>query len=127
RDIEGKIKTVTIKRNALGEIFLFFTCEVPDSQTSRVMTGKSAGFDFGLTTFLTSSDGSDIKTPLPYKQAEKAIARAQKNRSRKKKGSNNRRKASKDVARNYKKVANQRHDYLFKLAIHLATKYDVLC
>jgi putative transposase len=46
RPIEGKIKTLTIKRNQLGELFLIFCCEVPDIQATRTMTGKSAGLDF---------------------------------------------------------------------------------
>ncbi len=47
REIEGKIKTVTIKRNPLGEIFIFVVTDFID-QIPSTMTGKSAGFDFGL-------------------------------------------------------------------------------
>ena len=48
RDIEGTIKTVTIKRDALGELYVYFSCLVAPQPIARVMTGKSAGFDFGL-------------------------------------------------------------------------------
>ncbi len=47
RQINGKIQTVTIKRNPLGEIFIFVVTDFTD-QISSIMTGKSAGFDFGL-------------------------------------------------------------------------------
>jgi putative transposase len=63
REIEGKIKTVTIKRNSLGELFIFVVTDYLDKQITT-MTGKSAGFDFGLVTFLTCSDNTEIQSPL---------------------------------------------------------------
>jgi len=127
REIEGQIKTLTIKRNVLGEIYLFFSCELPETQVSRTMTGKSAGFDFGLKTFLTSSDDFQIESPLFFKQAQKDIAWANKNLSRKKRGSGHRYAARLQLARIHEQVANQRKDYQFKLAKKLAATYDLLC
>lgn len=127
REIEGAIKTLTIKRNMFGEVFLFFSCEVPEIQTMRTMTGKSAGFDFGLKTFLTSSDEYDIEAPLFFQQAQKDIVRANKNLSRKKRGSGHRHVARLNLFRVHERVANQRKDYQFKLARKLAAAYDLLC
>lgn len=42
RDLEGKVKTVTIKRNSLGELFIFVVTDYVE-QISSTMTGKSAG------------------------------------------------------------------------------------
>ena len=36
--------------------------------TGGFSTGKSSGFDFGLKTFLTVSGGSNIESPLFFKQ-----------------------------------------------------------
>jgi len=127
REIQGEVKTLTIKRNPLGEIFLFLSCELPEIQATRTMTGKSAGFDFGLKTFLTSSDEFDIEAPLFFKQAQKSVASASKNLSRKKKGSEHSRKARLSLARVHEQIANRRRDYQFKLAKKLATTYDLLC
>ena len=44
REIEGKIKTVTIKRNSLGELFLFVVTDCINNQIVP-MTGNSAGFE----------------------------------------------------------------------------------
>ena len=59
RKIEGKVKTLTVKRDAVGDIYIYLVC---DSQLEQIKlrTGKSVGFDFGLKTFLTASDGHDI-------------------------------------------------------------------
>ena len=68
REIQGKIKTVTIKRNPLGEFFIFVVTDYLDTQIIT-MTGKNAGFDFGLKTFLFCSDSTEIKSPLFLKQS----------------------------------------------------------
>ena len=141
REIEGKVKTVTVKRNPLGEIFIFVACDHIDhhdeSGISRgnlgissrqviTMSGKSAGCDFGLKCFLTCSDGSEIKSPLFLKQSLKELKVASRNHSRKKKRSNSREKARKNLVRVYEKVVNRRTDWFWKLAHELTDKFDFL-
>ncbi|WP_022949711.1 RNA-guided endonuclease InsQ/TnpB family protein [Methylohalobius crimeensis] len=126
REIEGAVKTVTIKRDPLGDLYVFFSCEIEDRPNHRVVSGESAGADFGLKTFLTFSDGSEEVSPLFYREGRKAIRRAGKKLSSKQKGSNNRRKARMALARVHKRIANQRRDHHFKLARRLALRYDHL-
>jgi putative transposase len=127
REIEGKIKTVTIKRDKLGDLYIYFVCENSSENTVLPRTGDSVGFDFGLKIFLKGSDGNDKVCPEYFKKALKAIRNANRSVSRKKKGSRNRRKAVINLARVHKKVANQRKDYQFKLAKELAEAYSVIC
>jgi putative transposase len=126
REIEGRIKTLTLKRDALGDIYLYFSCELPDVQPTRTMTGKIAGFDFGLKTFLVASDGVEIEMPLFYRRGQRELAQAQRRVSSKKRGSNNRRKAVRQLARVHKRIANQRRDWHFKKAKELSGTYDFL-
>jgi putative transposase len=126
RDIAGEIKTLTIKRDALGDLYLFFSCDVEDISLNRVMTGKKAGLDFGLKTFLTSSDGTKFDSPLFFKEGSKKLKQASRSLSSKKKGSNNRHRARIDLVRSHKKIGNQRKDYHFKLAQQLVKEYDYL-
>lgn len=63
RGIEGTVKTVTIKRDALGDLYLYFVCETAENEV-LARTGKSVGYDFGLTQFLTASDGNDRSPAL---------------------------------------------------------------
>lgn len=127
RDIEGKIKTVTIKRDALGDIYIFFVCEQESSNQVMARTGKSVGFDFGLKTFLKASDEKDIESPLFFKQNRNTIQKANRNLSRKQKGSNNRKRARLALASLHKRIANQRKDFHFKLAGNLAGEYATIC
>lgn len=126
REIEGNVKTVTIKRDALGDIYIYIVCEIDENEVLP-RTGNSVGFDFGLKTFLKGSDGNDIECPEYFKKVLAAIKKASKKLSKKKKGSNNRKKAKLNLARVHKKVANQRLDFDFKLAKFLAEKYAIIC
>ena len=126
REIDGKVKILTIKRDALGDIYLYFVCETSGNEV-MARTGKSVGFDFGLKMFLNASDGRDIVSPLFFKQNANAIRRANKNLSRKAKGSNNRQKARLALARLHKRVANQRNDFHWKTAHDLVGEYALIC
>ena len=126
RELEGKIKTLTIKRDALGDIYLCFSCEIEDVSPCRTMTGKIAGFDFGLKTFLTCSNGIKLDAPLFFKEGSKAVKKASRALSTKKRGSNNSKKARLNVAGKHKKIASRRRDYHVKLAQQLTQEYDHL-
>ncbi len=123
RDIEGVIKTITIKRDRLGDLYLFFACEV-ENKPIHTVTGKNAGMDFGLKTFLTASDGTEIQSPLFFKQSISQLKKANKSLSKKVKGSNHRKMARIHLARQHKKIANQRKDFHFQLAKRLIDQYD---
>ncbi|MEA5581771.1 transposase, partial [Nodularia harveyana UHCC-0300] len=90
-------------------------------------TGKIAGFDFGLKTFLTCSDGTLISSPQFLKQSLNGIKRASNNHSKKIKRSNNRERARKNLVRKHEDVCNRRRDWFWKLAHQLTNKFDILC
>ena len=126
RDIEGNIKTLTVKRDRVGDLYII---AVTDAQTQPKVverTGKIVGFDFGLKTYLTASDGYDIQSPLFFKQHQKTVRKANQRLARKQRGGNNRRKAHRNLARVHRRVANLRRDFQWKLANRLTDAYDVL-
>ena len=127
REIKGKIKTVTIKRTALGELFLVVWVENLPQHQVETETGKIAGFDLGLKTFLTCSDGTEIESPLFLKQAINDVRQASRQLSKKKKGSTNWERARKHLVRQYEKVTNRRTDGFLKLAQELTDPFDFLC
>lgn len=126
RDIPAGIKTVTVKRDSLGSLYLYFVAEDEVQPNHQAMTGNSAGFDFGLKTFLTTSDGEAIESPLFYRQALAELKAAQRKMASKVKFSNNWKKAKANVTRLYQTVVNQRRDWFFKLAHELTDRYDHL-
>ena len=126
RRIRGKIKTVTIKRDSLGDLYIYLVTDAKDLE-NITRTGKKVGYDFGLKKFLTASDGEDVVSPLFFANNSKLIKQACRNLSRKAKDSNNRRRAKLNLARVYKKTANQRNDFHFTLVHRLCIEYETIC
>ncbi|MBQ7220772.1 MAG: transposase [Synergistaceae bacterium] len=126
RRIEGKVKTVTVKRDAVGNIYVYLCCDT-QSVPVETRTGKSVGFDFGLKQFLTASDGQDITSPDFFKQNVRTIRTKCRALSRKQKGSHSRERARLELARAYRRMENQRKDFHFKLARKLCEEYACIC
>jgi putative transposase len=127
RPIEGIVKTLTIKRTPLGELFMVVVVDGVEEPEIKFETGRIAGFDFGLKTFLTGSDGSQIESPQFLKQSLNAIKKASRQLSQKHKGSAHRERARLNLVRKHEDVANRRSDWFWKLAHDLTNRFDVLC
>ena len=128
RCIEGKVKTLTVKRDAIGDIYVYFVCELLDHEV-EARTGKSVGFDFGFKgkMLVAENPDEDVRAPSFFRKTQNAIARANRKLSSKRMRSNNRRRAHLELARLHRKLANQRKAYHWKLAQELCKKYAVIC
>lgn len=126
RPIEGNIKTVTIKRDAVGDLWICFSIEKEAPPPELPRTGNAVGLDFGLKCFLVTSDGEEIQAPQYLKESLEEVQRLHRSLSRKRRGSNNRRKAKRKLAKTYRHISNQRRDWHFKLARRLLREYDVV-
>ena len=124
REWSGTIKTVTIKRDNVGDYYLHIVYKTEKSTEKLPLTGNEAGADFGMKTFLTLSDGTKIESPEFYKQSLNEIRSANKALSRKQYLSNGWFRANRHLSRVHKKVAQSRRDWFFKLALRLVRKYD---
>jgi putative transposase len=67
RPVTGTIKTVTVRRDALRDIHITFSCDQVPQPEQAPKTGLSAGADFGLKDFLTLSTGERVAAPQPLK------------------------------------------------------------
>ena len=90
------------------------------------MTGKSAGFDYGNKTLLTSDTGRKIESPQFLKHSLKHLRSVNKSLSRKIRGSGNWWRTVRELARLHRKIARQREDWQWKLATELCTEFDIL-
>ncbi len=124
REIEGKIKTCTIKRD-VDSWYVSFSVEMYAQQPLEP-TGQIVGVDVGLKSLVTLSNGNQIEPPKYFRQSEKKLAKAQKGLSRKKKGSSNRNKQRTEVARIHRHIRNQRKDFAHKVSRGLVDAYDVI-
>ena len=127
RCFDGNVKTLTVKRNHKGEIYIIFSVEQEVKLKVGFETGKMAGFDFGLMTFLMDSDGKKFVSPQYLSESFKKLKELSRNLSKKKKGSNNRKKAKMQLISLHEKICNQRNDWQWKMALELVRSYDVIC
>ena len=123
RAVTGKIKTVSVLREA-GKWYVSFSIEC-DSEPLPPKT-KAVGIDVGLTTFAVLSDGTEVKNPRYFRQAQARLRRAQRKVSRRKKGSKNRRKAVGLLQKQHAHVRNQRHDFQHKVSHWLVNNYGLI-
>jgi putative transposase len=121
----GEIKTLTVKRDTIGRLWLVFSV-VENMTIGGVSAGKSGGFDFGLKTFLTDDEGRAYSSPLFFAQGLSKTRLLNRQFSRKVEGSNHHKRARRVLAKHSTDVANKRRDHHFKLAHRLCDEYDVL-
>lgn len=124
RPLEGKIKTVTIKRE-VDEWYVTFSCEVDEPEKLPV-SYEDVGIDLGVTHLATLSTGEMIEHPRYYRKAQTVLEKRQQSLARKKRGSHRREKARKLVAKAHRKIARQRRDFQHKAAKRLVDRYQVL-
>ena len=132
REINGTIKTVTIKKNSVGDWYMYIVTENEQNEVlSR--TGEIAGLDFGLEHFLTTNEGECIESPQFFKQMKNEIAKLCRSRSHKlgerkgEKKSKNWLKANYKLQKAYERLRNLRDDFQWKLAEKLCGQYATIC
>ncbi|MCL5803836.1 MAG: transposase [Candidatus Thermoplasmatota archaeon] len=140
RSVTGKIKTISIKRDSVGDWFITITSDsgIVDKHDSWEDQGNEqphanspgfinpVGIDLGLRALITTSDGMQMEPPRFLMKSEKKLKKAQRNLSRKQKGSGKRRKAKTGVAKIHRKIARQRDDFTHKLSRNLVEKHDLI-
>lgn len=125
REVEGTIKTLSLKRESAGRWYAVLISEIPDTQFKS--NGKEkVGIDLGLKTFATLSNGTKYQNHRYTKKNEDKLAFLQKILSNKKKGSRNRWKQKQSVARLHEKISNSRADNLHKLSHALVNSYSLI-
>jgi putative transposase len=124
REVEGKVKTCTIKKDHLGHWYATLVTEIED--VPLVDPKIAIGVDVGLKSMVALSTGDTIQYPRYYVQAQQKLAVAQRNLSRKKKGSANRRNAKAKVAKISQDVQNHRDEFLHQVSRTLVDSADLI-
>jgi len=93
RNVKGKIKQITIKKEASGKWFASIIEERKDVIKQKLIK-KVVGIDWGLTDVVYDSDGKQISNPKHLKKHTEKLALLQIKMSKKKNGSKNRKKVA---------------------------------
>lgn len=125
RQLEGKIKTCTIRRSATGKWYVSFSCIVETKPLPK--SDKAVGIDVGLTPFATFSDGSKIVNPRFFRQDEKNLAKIQRRLSKAEKGTLERKKSCKVVAKVHERISNRRNNFVHQQTRKIVNQYGIIC
>lgn len=144
------IKKNKVKVQGLGEIKIFWNQEIVSKPKAGTLTKRgdqyyvnffietfngvapvnpknSIGFDFGLKTFLTDSNGEKIESPKFHKQDLKEKSKIHKKIHKFEKGSKERERYKKAARKIENRIANRRKNSNHQLSRQLINKYDILC
>ena len=125
REWKGIVRYIQILRDAVGTFWVYVVTDDASTEPYSA-TGESVGIDFGLETYLTLNTGEKIEHPQPLKQSLTELRKLTKSLSRKVKGSHNWWRAVRELARLYRKIANQRKDWHYKRATDLCKRFDTI-
>ena len=126
RQIKGKIKTCTIKREGDQWYAVFSTAYEWDPSMIFHPSEEAVGIDLGIKSFAVLSNGEIIESPRISRQAEEQIKEGHRKIHRRKKGSHRRERAKKELSRMSRKVCNRRRDFLHKASRKLVNQYGTL-
>jgi putative transposase len=124
RPWQGKIKTLTLKREA-GKWYVVLSCELPDVPVADNGL-PPVGIDVGLESFLTTSAGEQEPNPRYLKTALPRLRRVSRAVARKRKGGKNRRKAVRRLQRLHSRVRNLRREHHHQVALKLVRRYGLI-
>ena len=127
RPYEGTVRQIRIKRNHLGDYYLYVVTDASAQPRRKSHDGASVGMDFGFKTYLTLSDGTRVENPLFLKEYLNDLRRASRRLSKCELGSNHRRAARRSLDRIHESITHRRDDWQWKLCHELCRKYDTLC
>lgn len=118
-----KFTWVTVKF-VHGDWYAFFVCEkelevLPPSQSA-------IGLDFGLKTFVATSNGEKISSPMPLRANIKKLAKMASRRDKAPKDSKERKRLSRVLRNLHRRILNIRTDFNHKLSRRLVNQYGII-
>jgi putative transposase len=121
RPVLGRVKTLQLKREGRRWYVIVVTDNEP---VPLPTTGRSIGIDLGIARFLTTSDGVIIANPRFLDGALERLTDLQRRKQHARPSSGNRRRLRRALAKEWRRVRNQRRDFHHKTARALINTYD---
>jgi putative transposase len=121
RAVTGRVKTLQLKREH-RRWYVIVVTEVDIEPLPP--TGRFVGIDVGVARFLTTSDCQVVANPRFLDRAQARITTLQRRAERAKRGSGNHMQLRRQLAREWRRVRNQRLDFHHKTSRTLVDSYD---
>jgi putative transposase len=124
RRIEGKIKTLTIQKDAVENWYACFACEVEPEPLP--FNDLAIGIDMGLECFAKLSCGDSIPNPRFFRRDEMELAKAQRKLSKAEEGTSERAKRRKAVQHIHQRIANRRKNFAQQESRRLVNTFGLM-
>ena len=125
REIEGKVKTCTIKKTKSQKWNITISVEKND-KPFKSNNKEKVGIDLGINKYTTLSNGEILQNKRITKKDKKKLKKLQRTISRRKKGSKKRKKAVVKFAKKCEHIANIKNDFLHKLSYNIVNSYSFI-
>lgn len=113
-----KIGTLTVSRDKCGDYWCSIVVDdgKPNVSKAKIQEETAVGIDLGIKDFATLSDGTKYSNPKYFERGQRKLKKLQQKFARTEKTSKRHEEMRLKVARQHRKIANQRSDYLHKLS-----------
>jgi len=124
RPIGGECKTLTIRRDSVGNWYACFSCVVEPKPLPP--SAEAVGIDLGLTVFATLSNGERIERERWMKRDAQDIARLQRKKEPLPKGSAERHSVIHALCHAYQRQTNRRSNFAHQQSRKLVNRYGLI-
>lgn len=125
--LEGKLLRCQLSMIFGKEFYVSFAYETMEKKVNFSPKPRIVGIDAGIHDMLIFSNGKKIKNPKFSKKYKTRIANFQKHLLKKEKGSSNHRKLKIKIAKCYKKIDNQRRNFIHRITSEIVHNFDIIC
>jgi putative transposase len=125
REVQGKIKRLTIQRKGSGKWFAVFSIEL--SNLNITNNYPAVGIDLGLKEFAVLSNGDKVKRERFFKEEGKNLAKAQRKMSKLERDSKEGKRQTKTLCKIHERITNKRSNFTHQLSFKLANTYGKIC
>ena len=124
-----KTGTLTVSKDKCGDYWCSIVVDdgKPNVSKAKMQDGTAVGIDLGIKNLATLSDGTKYDNPKYFEHGQRKLKRLQQKFARTEKKSKRHEVMRLKIARQYRKMTNQRHDYLHKLSSYLVKRFDTIC
>jgi len=125
REIEGKPKTLTVKRQH-GKWFAYLVTDT-ERKIECPKSNENVGVDVGILTFAALSDGNNVENPRFFETKQKELAKKNRAFQKARDAKKGVVRAKKALIRVHEKIGNNRHNFVHQVTNSLVQKYNVIC
>ena len=111
----------------INHLICLVVYDVEEKSKTKISEDTAVGIDLGIKDYAILSDGTKYGNPKFLEKGHKHLKLLQQRFARTQKDSNRHEAMRLKVAKEFRKIANRRSDFLHKLSTDLISRFDTIC